>query len=210
MMIVMMLLMIVIMMMIMMMLLIVMTISIHPSLHPLHLFIYQSIYCTYRSLLEAVVTDSRAWLAQASSIRNYNHELSAKMNAGKLLSMDDLKAFMKVLILTMIMRMKIIMMMMMIIMMIDDDDDYLDHGSDRNAVNVCDSVIFTIMIVTSLLLISIISPTFLIISAVSVTLSISLGYPIFFYPLYQPISISFSRHYPILPTSLFYYIYLSL
>jgi hypothetical protein len=107
----------------MMMLLIVMTISIHRSLHPLHLFIYQSIYCTYRSLLEAVVTDSKAWLAQASSIRNYNHELSAKMNAGKLLSMDDLKAFMKVLILTMIMRLRIIMM---IIMMIDDDDNHDD------------------------------------------------------------------------------------
>ena len=100
--------------------------------------------------------------------------------------------------------------------MIDDDvnddvidDDYLDHGSDRNDVNVCDSVVFTIMIVTSLL-ISIISPTYLIISAVSVTLPITPGYPIFSYPLYQPISISFSRHYPILPTSLLYYIYLSL
>jgi len=96
---------------------------------------------------------------------------------------------------------------MMIIMMIDDDvddDDYLDNGSDRNDVDVCDSVVFTIMIVTSLLLISIISPTYLIISAVSVTLPISPGYPIFSYSLYQPISISFSRHYPILPTSLFY------
>jgi hypothetical protein len=29
-------------------------------------------------------------------------------------------------------------------MMIDDDDNYLDHGSDRN--DVCDSVVFTIMI----------------------------------------------------------------
>ena len=103
---------------------------------------------------------------------------------------------------------------MMIIMMIDDDvddDDYLDNGSDRNDVDVCDSVVFTIMIVTSLLLISIISPTYLIISAVSVTLPISPGYPIFSYSLYQPISISFSRHYPILPTSLFYLsIYLSI
>jgi hypothetical protein len=65
--------------------------------------------------LEAVVTDSRAWLAQASSICNYNHELPAKMNEGKLLSMDDLKVFMKVLILTMITRMKLMIIMIIII-----------------------------------------------------------------------------------------------
>ena len=49
-------------------------------------------------MLEAVVSDSKAWLAQASAMLSYNHDLSAKSNRAKLLTMDELKGFMKVLV----------------------------------------------------------------------------------------------------------------